>query len=381
MDDTLWGTMMRRLSLPGVVLVAASAAFSQPQAEFRLSLDLDFHSAEKSIEIYEGLSGRPAEVAALRGSQLALAVTGMLAQQHLQTADLERSLEAAKFNQSDGDDLFRMRPARARSAAIKELLREVRRRNFERRVVGTIEQLFPPQARLKARIPVYFVAFGHENIDAFVLRVFWKGDTPLPAGESEGEQVVVVNLAKAVSYGESVDERFVGLLSVVAHEIFHAAFGLYKESSPAWRAFYARPPSPFDELLDLAHNEGIAYYLSLIQRTGGRLPADGLQRAQAAFRQFNIAAGELLARDLSPRRAADILRQANTSGYWESYGSMTGMIIARQIDQVLGRTTLVETIADGPFDFFRTYAQLMKRDPGLPQLSPAVQAELSRRSR
>lgn len=373
--------MRHLLTLALIVLPVTVPLSAQPHAQFQVSLDLDFRSAEQTLEIYDGRSGRPAAVAALRGSRLALAVTSMLSRRRLEVTDLERSLEAAKFNQSDGDDVFRMRPARARNAEIKELLREVRTRNFERRVVGTIEQLFPAEARLKARLPVYFVAFGHTNIDAYVVRVFWDGNTPQPAGETEGEQVVVVNLAKAVSYGESVDERFIGLLSVVAHEIFHAAFGLYKETSPGWQAFYARPPSPFEELLDLSHNEGIAYYLSLIQRTGGRLPTDGLQRAMESFRQFNAAAEELLAPRTHPGRAADILRQANTSGYWESYGSMTGMIIARQIDQTLGRSALVGTIDSDPFAFFRVYAQLMRRDPGLPQLSPAILNELSHRSR
>jgi hypothetical protein len=78
---------------------------------------------------------------------------------------------------------------------------------------------------------------------------------------------------------------------------------------------------------------------------------------------------------------AEILRQANTSGYWESYGSITGMVIARQIDQTLGRVALVETLRDGPRAFFRLYLKLMKRDPGIPQLSPLVQQEIARQTR
>lgn len=369
-----------------LMLMICIAAFGSPlsaqqHAQFALSLDLDYRAAEKTIELYEGLSGRPAEVAALRGSQLALAVTEMLARTPLVTADLERSLAAAKFNQSDGEDHFRMREARAHVAAIRELLQELRRRNFGQRVVSTVEQLFPADARVNARIPLYVVAFGHQNIDAFVVRVTWEGDKPHPAGEQEGEQVIVVNLAKAVRYGSSVDERFVGLLGVVAHEVFHAAFGVYKQNSPEWRSYYASQPRPFDDLLDLAHNEGIAYYLSLIQQSQGRLPHDGLQRAQTAFGQFNDAAAELLSPRVSPARASEIVRMSNTSGYWESYGSITGMIVARQIDQSLGRVALVETLRNGPAAFFSTYVRLMKRDPGIPQLSPLVQQELSRRSR
>jgi hypothetical protein len=57
------------------------------------------------------------------------------------------------------------------------------------------------------------------------------------------------------------------------------------------------------------------------------------------------------------------------------------MIVARQIDQTLGRVALVETLRNGPNAFFSTYVRLMKRDPGLPQLSPLVQQELQRRPR
>jgi hypothetical protein len=181
-----------------------------------------------------------------------------------------------------------------------------------------------------------------------------------------------VNLAKAVLYGSGTDERFVGLLSVVAHEVFHAAYGVYKETSPEWRAYYSIPRGPFEDLLDLSQNEGIAYYLSLIQQTHGRLPGDGLQRARAAFARFNDAAAELLSPTAAAGRVSDLLRDANTSGYWESYGSITGMIVARQIDQTLGRTALVETLRGNPAKFFKTYAELMRRDNSLPALSPLV---------
>jgi hypothetical protein len=373
--------MMLRSAAVIMLLCSGTLACAQPHARFNLFIDVNYASADQTVELYEGLSGRPADIARLRGSQLALAVTAMLAQRPLSTPDLQRSLEAAKFNQSDGDDHFRMRPARAGVREIRELLETMRRRNFGQRVVSTVEQLFPADGQVNARIPMFVVAFGHQNIDAFVVRVTWDGDTPHPAGETEGEPVIVVNLARAVNEGASADERFIGLLSTVAHEVFHAAFDLYKRNVPFWRSYYASDAGAFDELLDLAQNEGVAYYLSLIQRTGGRLPHDGLERAQASFQTFNGVSAELLSQRTSPGRAAEILRRANTSGYWESYGSITGMIIARQIDQTLGRVALVETLRDGPRAFFQTYLQLMKRDRGIPQLSPLVQQEVQRQGR
>jgi hypothetical protein len=373
-------TVHRAMLFAVVSVLQLSPVVAQQHAQFSLFLETNYVSAEKTVELYAGLSGRPEEIAGLRGSQLALAVTGSLARRHLDTETLTRSLEAAKFNQDDGDDVFRMHEGRARAAAVKELLVELRRRNFSQRVVSTVEQLFPADARVNARIPMYVVAFGHQNIDAYVVRVFWQENIPIPSGENEGELTIVVNVAKAVSYGESTDERFIGLLSVVAHEVFHAAFAIYKETAPEWQAYYALPQSPFDELLDLAQNEGIAYYLSLIQRTGGRLPPDGAQLAQAAFDRFSAAAAELLASPGSQERTAELLRQSNTSGYWESFGSIAGMIVARQIDQTLGRSALVETLRSGPNAFFATYAHLMKRDRGIPAFSPLVLQEISRRT-
>jgi hypothetical protein len=366
-------TILLRILLPILAVLGGTDVLrAQDYAHFQLSLDLNTASAERAIEIYQGLSGWPADVAHERGSQLSLAVTASLAGRQLSTAMLEQAFAAVKFNQDVGDDVFQMRAAREHVAALRDLLLELRRRNFAQKVVSTVEQLFPPDARVQARIPMYVVAFGHNNIDAYVVRVRWEGNVPVPTPENEGELTIVVNLAKAVHYGESTDERFIGLLSVVAHEVFHAAYGVYKEATPEWRAYYAVRRTPFEELLDLSQNEGIASYLSLIQRSHGRLPADGLQRAQAAFARFNAVAAELLLPSTPPGRAADLLREANTSGYWESYGSITGMIIARQIDQTLGRTALVEALRGNPQAFFRTYVGLMQRDSGLPALSPEV---------
>jgi hypothetical protein len=354
------------------MLLIGAASRAQQNDKFNVYLRIDYASAEKTLELYQGLGGRPAEIAALRGSQIALSTTSFLAQRPLDTPALEQALESVKFNQGLGDDVFRMHDARANVAAISELLAESQKRNFGQKVVSTVAQLFPSDARVSTVIPIYFVAFGHQNIDAFVRRVVWRGDTPSFTGEGQGELTIVVNLAKCVNYGRSVDERFIGMLSVVAHEVFHAAFGVYKDGSPVWKDYYASHRTPFDQLLDLSHNEGIAYYLTLIQSSRGRLPSDGLERARHSFEDFNRNAAELLAPGTTFRRSEDIIRLSNTSGYWESYGAITGMIVARQIDQTLGRQALSETIARGPADFFGKYADIMKRDGSIPVLSGAV---------
>jgi hypothetical protein len=365
--------LARRNLVPLVAAILwAAPLVAQEHGQFQLVLELNYVSAENTIDLYRGLSGRPAEIAALRGSQLAMQTTAMLAHRKLDLAGLERALEAAKFNQSLGDDVYHMRDAREHAGALAELYAELRRRNFGQRVAATVEQLFPQGANVRGTLPIYFVAFGHENIDAFVRRVVWHGDQPVFVAGREGEATIVVNLAKAVHYGRSVDERFLGLLSTVAHEVFHAAFDTYKDASPFWRGYYARGQSYFDALTDLTQNEGIAYYLSLIQASRGRLPSDWEQRVTAVFISFNRAAEELLTPGITPRRAQELLLSANTSGYWESFGAMAGMIMAKEIDQGLGRVALAETIMNGPGDFFSKYITLMGRDSAVPPLSSRV---------
>lgn len=351
------------------VLLMAIPATVWGQSNFDVRLVLDFQSADKTIELYNGLSGRPEEIATLRGSQIALATTAMIAQQALGMKVLESSLQAIKFGQTPDNDILQMKEARENLVPMTALLQKIKSSGFAQKVVSTVEQLFPPGTKLSTTIPVYFVAFGHPNIDGYVRRVVWQGNSPVFVGEGEGQVTIVVNLARAVYYGRSVEEQFIGTLSVVAHEVFHAAFSVFKDNSHDWREYYAKNPRPIDQLFDLAQNEGIAYYLSLIQRTRGVLSPEGVENARNAVREFNGRAHELLDPRISPRRASEILMKANTSGYWESYGSITGMIIARAIDQNLGRTALSTTIASGPKAFMNTYVDLMYRNTDLPPLS------------
>jgi hypothetical protein len=362
--------------VPAFILLALLCGHVRAGSGFDLSLRVDAESARSTIDLFEGLSGTPSSIARLRGSQIALATTALLAQKPLGTKTLEDALQSVKFNQRIEDDVFLMQQGKEHRRELQDLLDAVIRRNFGQKVVSTVEQLFPPDTRIQSVLPVYFVAFGHENIDAFVRRVTWSGDVPSFVGEGQGELTIVVNLSKAVGYGRTLDERFIGLLSVVAHEVFHAAFGVYKDGSSDWRRYYTARRGYLDQLLDLTQNEGIAHYLSLIQRTGGKLRQDQVQKVHAAFAEFNRTADELASRGISPRRAGDLIRNSNTSGYWESYGAITGMIVARQIDQTLGRQALMETIAKGPDDFFGKYAEVAEKDDTFPKLGKTVLKEV-----
>lgn len=368
---------MRHHRFAGMVLILSLTMMppglkAQDDDKFSLILGMDYASAEQTLELYSGLGGNPAAIADLRGSRIALATTAVLAHRGLTGSMLESALDAVKYGQSLGDDVFRLKEGRENTEAIRDLLTEVKRRNFSGKVVATVRQLFPADANISVRFPLFFVAFGNENIDAYVRRVSWRGDNPLFVGEGEGTPTIVVNLAKAVHYGRSTDERFIGLMSTVAHEVFHAAFDAYKDGSPVWRSYASISNVPINRLLELAQNEGIAYYLTLIQRTRGQLIQDWADKSRSAMAEFNARAEELLSPATSPRRVGEIIQAANTSAYWESFGSIGGMIMAREIDRNLGRQALTETIARGPADFFVKYIRALERGSDAPLLSPKI---------
>lgn len=345
---------------------------AQSNPHFNVHLNINYESAERSIGLLEGLSGTGRDIVPLRGSMIALATTADLARRRLSPSDLESALDGIKFGHVEGDDVFRLKDARERVQDIKELLNALKRRNFARRVAGTVEQLFPSDARISTTVPMFVVAFGHQNIDAYVRRVVWDGDIPRFVGEGEGELTIVLNLSKGIHYGRTPEEQFIGVLSVVAHEVFHAAFGVYKDSSPQWQEYYAGQTAYLDRLLDLTHDEGIAHFLTYQQRTGGAVPRDWNSRIAAAMADFNRNGETLLSGQISPSRASHLIATSNTSEYWKSYGAITGMFIARTIDERLGRAALAETIALGPNDFFLKYDALAQRDRGLPSLSKKI---------
>jgi hypothetical protein len=361
-------------------LLLAVHAYGQ-NASLNILLQLDAASAEQTLHLLEGQPVSTDEISGLRGSVIAASTTGEIANRDSLVARLRDYCDSLKYGQHIQDDVYRLEEAQAGATEIRELFNEMTTRNFSRRVVATVEQVFPEEAVVQVTIPIYLVAFGHENVDAYVRRIVWEGDTPHFVGESAGELTIVVNLAQAVRFGDGLDERFISLLGVVAHEVFHAAFSAYKETSPAWKRWYRRDRGYLDELLDLTQNEGIAYYLSLDQRGRGYVPRDWQQRTREAVNSFNANAAELLAQGLSHRRAAELLRTANLAGYWESYGSMTGMLMAREIDLRLGRKALIESIALGPIDFFRKYAGLTTSDNTLPPFTSQLLSVLKGRNR
>jgi hypothetical protein len=367
----VYGLLRKDLALFLFAVFFPNHLYSQSESQFNISLDLNFQSAERMIDLYEDRFVSTAEIANLRGNLIAASTTGLITQQGAAVTNFRQYLDSLKDHAPIANDVYHLQTSRERVADIKAFLNEIKKSNFSRRVTATVEQIFPQNARITASVPLYFVALGHENVDAYVRRIVWHGDVPEFAGDEEGKLTIVVNLAKAVDYPGEMQEKIITLLGVVAHEVFHAAFGVYKDNSPTWKRYNASHNRPFDVLAELTQNEGIAYYLSLDQEGRGYLPRDWSSRVRDVFKTYNHNATELLSDTLMTRRAAELIRTANLSGYWESYGAMTGMVMAREIDLRVGRVALVETIANGPADFFRKYLSVADRD-GLPLLNQKI---------
>jgi hypothetical protein len=370
----------RRAGLPVFLFLAAASictpiapdASAQGNPAFNISLSVDYEAAEQTLKLLQDEYVSPGQLAELRGNRIAASTTGLISGNGAAPALLRSCLDSLQAHQILRDDIFRLEEARANAGAIADLLRELQQRNFNRRVIATVEQVFPQDVKIDAVIPVYVVALGHENADAYVRSIVWKGATPEFVGEGEGELTIIINLAAGAAYPADPESQLMSILVTVAHEVFHAAFGLYKDSSPAWKAWRAEHTSALDYLLDLVQNEGIAYYLSMEQRSGDRLPSEWTRHIGESFATFNGNVERLLAGRLSRRETADILTSANLSGYWESYGSMVGMAMARGVDRMLGREALIETISRGPTDFLAKYHTLTKVNSGLPALSPML---------
>jgi len=369
-----------RAGFLGLLCLAAAALFTtgagdasaQGNPAFNINLSIDYEAAEQTLKLLRDEYVSPRQLAGLKGNRIAASTTGLISGNGAAPELLRSYLDSLQAHQIIRDDIFRLEDARRNADGIATLLDELQRRNFNRRVIATVEQVFPQDVDINAVIPVYVVALGHENADAYVRSIVWKGTTPEFVGEGEGQLTIIINLAAGAAYPGDPESQLMSILVTVAHEVFHAAFGLYKDASPRWKTYRAEHTSPLDYLLDLVHNEGIAYYLSMEQRSGDRLPSEWTRRMGESFATFNGNVERLLTGKLSRRETADILTSANLSGYWESYGSMVGMAMARGVDRLLGREALMETITLGPADLLAKYHTLSGIDSGLPTLSPRL---------
>jgi hypothetical protein len=335
-----------------------------------VTLRLDFASAEKIIDVAEGSEGNVQRVADLPGNAIAAATSMVLARRQVPPEAFISALEALRARYKTSDDLFGLWETQTHLDALKGLLAECKRRPLDRRVVGTISQYFPAEARISVSIPVYFVAMGHENAAAYVRRVAWQGRTPIFVGDDQGEAAIVVDLVRSVEHSGDLQTQFISMLSTLAHEAFHAVFSAYQANSPAWQQIHA-DENYSDALGELVQNEGIAYYLSMQEQLGGTFPPQLIDAISKLVPVLGDAFDELRSPGVSPVRARTLLLNANLSGSLEkNYGAGAGLLMAYEIDTKLGRKALSETIASGPADFFNKYDLLTKQYADLPWLPP-----------
>lgn len=351
---------------------------AQTNPNFNVSLRLDYSSVDALIELSEGRIANVNRIAELRGNQIAAATSALLARKSHSSADFAGALERFRNGSTASEDIFGLNATTSYLAKIKLLLQETKKRQLDRKVIATIESFFPQNTRITASIPVYFVALGNENAAAFVRSIVWEGNTPRFVGDGEGELTIVVNLTRSVQYIQEVQLQFVDMMSTLAHETFHAVFGIYQNTSPAWQRSNYKYDPPW-VLAELTQNEGIAYLISLQQRTGAHLSSGQLNAAKQAVTSLNSALKELSSPSVTSTRVQELIMNSNLSGSYEkNYGATAGLLMAYSIDAKLGRTALNETIQNGVGDFFEKYQKLTEQFGELPKFDAEVIELLSK---
>lgn len=343
-----------------------------PQNTFNISLRLDFASVDALMELSEGKIGNVNRVAELRGNQIAAATSALLARQEYSTERFAQELQRFRNGATPANDMFGLTAATQYREQIKALTAESKRRNLDRKVLATIVPFFPQKTRITASIPVYFVALGNENAAAFVRSVVWRDNVPHFVGEGEGELTIVVNLTRSVQYIQDIQVQFIDMMSTLAHEAFHAVFGIYQQQTPAWRTVATRA-EPQWVLAELVQNEGMAYLISLQQRTGSHLSAAQLSSSKQSITDLNNALKELGSPGLTHARARELIMNSNLSGSYErNYGASAGLLMAYAIDSKLSRTALTEALEYGVGDFFGKYQQIADQFGELPKFDQDV---------
>ena len=338
----------------------------QVNSQFDISLRVDYTSADELLDFLSRSTNNPERAAKRPGNQIAAATSLMLARTERPADDFVHSLDLERDKYVSGNDIYGLRSTVTNLEQLKKLLAETKRRRLDRRVIATIESYFPADAKITLTVPVYVVAMGNEKAAAFVRRVLWKDKTPVFVGDDQGEQVIVLNLTRCLERDDNVEHEFIQVLSTLAHECFHAAYGAYRSASSP--ASDRTPPSMV--LADLVQNEGIAYALSMELQAGGvGPPIRWFAATDRAVNALNAALLELQSPLLTQRRARELMMNSNLSGSFDgNYGATAGLRMAYEIDSKLGRAALTETVREGVKSFFMKYLELCRRDSNLPRL-------------
>src|SRR5919109_4068649 len=130
--------------ISSLLLTSYHAACSQPNPHLDLTLSIDYSAAEQTIELYKGKSIHVREISSLRGNVIAAHTAGFIA------TDAQSSLNSDLDSLVSGDrltnDVYNLTSAKANVEEITALLAQLKKSNFGRRVVATVEQIFPGNA-------------------------------------------------------------------------------------------------------------------------------------------------------------------------------------------------------------------------------------------
>jgi hypothetical protein len=354
----------------GLVFALPLFVNAQMNPNFDFSLGLDYSAAEQTLDYFDYRIGNTEQVANLRGNQLAATTSVMIARTVKSDDDFRDQLELARNIVRFESDIYGFSSAKNHIPELRKLLQEIKRRQLDRRIVATIASFFPGQAEISTRFSVYLVVIGNERASAFMRRVVWNYDTPTFVQEGEGEPVIVVNLSRIVEGPLDVRAQFIEVLSMTAHECFHAAFSVLQKSLPD----SMKPRNVAEQLLDLVQNEGIAYYLSLQTHLGGETPSrHWFNVTSKAMETLDGVLVEMLSPHITRTRAQELLMNANLSGSFEgNYGATAGLRMAYEIDTHLGRPALTSTMLTGSRSFLSAYQQACLQDGILPQLDKRI---------
>jgi hypothetical protein len=361
------------LAALGGIAFPPTHLMGQSDSKFDITLQIDYSSAEQMLAFFERQTYNVNRVADGRGNKIAAATSLLLGRTARSPQDFANQLELVRDDYNTSDDLYGLKAARSHILQLKKLLTETQKRQLDRRVVATVQAYFPSSADIEGTIPVYVVVMGNERAAAFVRRVVWKDGWPVFVGNNEGEQVIVLNLTRMLEFSSDVNAQFVQTLATLAHESFHAIFGLYQQNSQTWREYHQRT-GPFWPLAEVVQNEGIAYLLSLQLQIGGQVPANSWFDATGrAITAFSRASKELSASSITSQRAKELILNANMSGSFEAnYGATAGQRMAYEIDTRFGRQALANTIIGGVKQFFESYDSLCAQNSSLPRVDAEV---------
>ena len=163
---------------------------------------------------------------------------------------------------------------------------------------------------------------------------------------------VVVNVNAGYFQGDAE-----GIMNSLVHEVFHIGYGFNR---------YYRCEAPLEDeqryfFLDALQNEGLATYVGYTARTIFKADhekdynmLDDEQEFEKALKKVN----HLFTKALSPE-GRNLKSESWQIGVTERAYYVLGGVMARTIDQKLGRDKLVDTIKKGPRSFVTLYNSLV----------------------